>query len=103
MTNSPRYQVRKALGGWYVEDTSTYKVWTGYTRGGAVSLADDLNARAVATSDTGGTVEDPKDEPLLWLDMTGTDFDVTRQPVQGALFQEPDVCGTLDLFDTASE
>ncbi|MEU0991287.1 hypothetical protein [Streptomyces sp. NPDC005953] len=45
MTKSPRYQVRKARGGWYVLDTITNAVWTGLTRPGATQLADHFNHR----------------------------------------------------------
>lgn len=102
MTNSPRYQVRKALGGWYVEDTSTFAVWTGLAYAGAVSLASRKNL-AMSTSNTSCTLEGAQDQQLSWVDMAGTDFDENRRPVQGALFQEPDAFGTLDLFDAASE
>lgn len=34
----------------------------------------------------------------LWTDMTPGQFDTDAKPVQGALFAEPDRCGTPDLF-----
>jgi hypothetical protein len=46
MTHTPRYQVRKARGGWYVEDTATGAVWMGLAHAGAVVLADRLNRRS---------------------------------------------------------
>lgn len=36
----------------------------------------------------------------LWQEMTLEDFGQHVEPVQGALFQAPDACGTLDLFDS---
>ena len=37
--------------------------------------------------------------PKRWLDMQPETFDADAKPVQGALFPEPDKCGTPDLFD----
>jgi hypothetical protein len=34
-----------------------------------------------------------------WQAMSAADFGEETRPVQGALFQEPDPVGTLDLFD----
>lgn len=45
MPSPSRYQIRKALGGWYVEDTTTGTVWAGLAHAGAVALASHLNQR----------------------------------------------------------
>lgn len=34
----------------------------------------------------------------LWADMKPAEFDAKAASVQGALFAEPDRCGTADLF-----
>lgn len=45
-----------------------------------------------------------RDQPVMpWLDMTAADFGQETDPVQDALFPEPDPCGTLDLFDAPTE
>jgi hypothetical protein len=44
-TTSPRYQVRRGRGHWYVIDTRTGETWTGMVRVGARQLADYLNRR----------------------------------------------------------
>lgn len=49
------------------------------------------------------TAEGSQGEQLSWPAMTAADFGAAPRPVQGALFQEPDEYGTLDLFDTAGE
>lgn len=37
-----------------------------------------------------------------WTAMRPEDFDTRTRPVQGALFAEPDPCGTPGLFDGAA-
>lgn len=46
MVTHPRYQTSKARSGWYVLDTQTGAVRTGFTQAGARQLADHLNRHA---------------------------------------------------------
>lgn len=101
MADKTRHQIRKARGGWYVEDTSTGATWMGLTRVGAMALADRFNRNAPAvSSETPVAVAPSQDKPRLWSDMTPADFGKAQRPVQGALFQKPDAAGTLALFDS---
>lgn len=52
-------------------------------------------------SEGGNASEAPQGR--VWAEMTAGDFGRPVQPVQGALFAEPDEFGTLDLFDSAGE